>query len=118
MKAFRLLSFSLALLFTEQAQAVNPLQHHENSNTLPTIGDLYQLARPTLLANGWQPVPAKCSYDNICFEYAELATPAVGATCGLFTRDGDTLRVCVSGGVADALPIASVNVVHAPAGGH
>lgn len=84
---------------------------------LPAKEEFYQLARPKLLAEGWKPLPAKCSAENTCFgEFPEMATPAVGDTCGLLTRGGDVLRICLDGGVADALPIASLSVTHPHAG--
>lgn len=80
--------------------------------TLPTpvleVGSNYYVARQKLLATGWKPVPAKCSERNICFsEMPELATNLdTFSTCGLFTKDTATFRVCGKA-IADRMLVES-----------
>lgn len=117
MKVFGLWFFALMLPISAQVNAERAPHEKATPEWLPAKEEFYQLARPKLLAEGWKPLPAKCSAENTCFgEFPEMATPAVGDTCGLLTRGGDVLRICLDGGVADALPIASLSVTHPHAG--
>jgi hypothetical protein len=80
--------------------------------TLPTpvleVGSNYYVARQKLHATGWQPVAAKCSERNICFsDTPELATNLdTFSTCGLFTKDSSTFRICGKS-IADGMLVES-----------
>lgn len=119
MRVLGLWFFALMLPTSAQVNAERAHRQKATSDRLPAKGEFYELARPKLLAEGWRPVPVKCSAENTCFvEYPEMATPAVGDTCGLLTRSDDVLRICLEGGVADALPIGSISLTKAHAVAH
>jgi len=78
---------------------------------LPKKGEYYELVRPSLLSDGWEPVPTTCSTKNICLKFPEIATNMdTGRTCGFLSRKGDLLEICIGGGVADALPVESATL--------
>lgn len=107
-----LFAVATALLASGVVVAMDGPRHGENGGTLPTRGELYELERPRLLADGWRPVPTACSTKNVCFEeFPELATNLdSGKTCGFLARKTDVLQICIGGGVADALPVESATL--------
>lgn len=61
------------------------------------VGDDYPESRSRLLAAGWQPVPARCSEQFICFaEWPEMVTRlADRETCGVWIAGGDKVMLCL-----------------------
>ena len=63
------------------------------------VGEQYDSARQRLTAAGWTPVPAECSYGNVCFgdNYPEMATNmSTGTVCPVFTKAPSKLVVCLN----------------------
>lgn len=112
-------SLAVALLTFGTAVEANGQGNSAEGVALPKKGELYGLVRSGLLEAGWKPVPAVCSKTNVCFEgFPELATDlSRGKTCGLLTRQADELQICISGGVADALPVESATLNPGPGRG-
>ena len=64
---------------------------------VPVHGDSYDAARTRLIEIGWEPIPARCDSDHICWEAGqpELATDLRAYTnCGRFRKAGKVLKVC------------------------
>ena len=69
------------------------------SEAAPRIQDVrgkpYLIVRSLLIAQGWAPVPAKCSEVLVCGEHVELAYDvADGALCGTFEKASRKLTLC------------------------
>ena len=62
------------------------------------IGERYGFARERLISAGWEPVPAVCSPDNVCFgsDHPEMASDMrTGKVCPTFTKGHQKLTVCL-----------------------
>jgi hypothetical protein len=81
-----------------------PRAHHLH----PSIGKNYAVVRQALIADGWKPIQARCSPQNLCFDYPEQATNMrTAATCGAFAKGTSTLRICVDV-ISDGMLVKSV----------
>lgn len=70
----------------------------------------YEEVRERLISDGWKPVPAKCSTQNLCGEHLELSTDMrTVISCGVFKKDKQTATVCGES-IPDALIVTSIEI--------
>jgi hypothetical protein len=70
----------------------------------------YDEVRARLLAEGWEPVPAKCSTQNLCGEHVELSTNMeTVVSCGVFKKENKTATVCGES-IPDALLVIDIKI--------
>ncbi len=70
----------------------------------------YEEVRARLLAEGWQPVPAQCSAENLCGDHLELSTNMeTVVSCGSFRKGHQTATVCGES-IPDALLVTSIKI--------
>ena len=70
----------------------------------------YEEVRARLVLEGWAPVPAKCSPQNLCGEYEELSTNMeTVVSCGVFKKGHQAVTVCGES-IPDALLVTSIKI--------
>lgn len=79
---------------------------------VPVHGESYDAARTRLIEIGWEPIPARCDSDHVCWGAGqpELATDLrVDTNCGRFRKAGKVLKVCTYV-VPDAIFVDTVTI--------
>lgn len=96
---------------SDDSLAPTPAESSVSSARHPfPIKERYEVVRDRLIADGWKPVAAKCSSQNMCGEHMELSTDmSTAISCGVFTKDNQIAKVCGES-IPDALLVTSVKI--------
>jgi hypothetical protein len=92
----RLLSFVVTCIACASAESF-ALAQGAAIQYVPMHGESYDAARTRLIKIGWEPIPARCDSDHVCWGAGqpELATDLRADTnCGRFRKSGKVLKVC------------------------
>lgn len=79
---------------------------------VPAHGEPYDVARKRLIASGWEPIPASCDREHVCWgpDKPELASDLEANTnCGQFRKASQRLKACTYV-IPDAIFIDSVTI--------